>query len=51
MSQRTVTVIFHVFSGVGRQRILTFEDHYLRGNYTFNRQESPIAQGPAGYTW
>ena len=51
MSQRTVTVIFHAFSGVRRQRIITFEDRYLRGSYSFNRQEKPIANGPNGYAW
>ena len=51
MSQRTVSVIFYAFSGVGRQRILTFEDHYLRGSYTFSRHENQVAQGPAGYIW
>lgn len=49
--QRTVTVIFHAFIGNSRQRIITFEDHYLRGSYTFNRQEESVASGPAGYTW
>ena len=49
--QRTATVIFHAFIGNGRQRIITFEDHYLRGSYTFNRQEESVASGPAGYTW
>jgi len=51
MSERSVTVVFHAFSGVGRQRIITFEDRYLRGSYTINRQEKPVASGPIGYTW
>jgi hypothetical protein len=51
MSQRSATVVFHAFSGVGRQRILAFEDRYLRGSYTFSRHEKAIAKGPAGYTW
>jgi hypothetical protein len=51
MSQRSVTVIFHAFSGVGRQRIITFEDRFLRGSYTFSRRERAVASGPVGYTW
>lgn len=51
MSQRSATVIFHVFSGVGRQRIITIEDRYLRGSYTFNRRERAVANGPNGYIW
>lgn len=51
VSERTVTVAFHAFSGVGRQRIISFEDRFLRGSYTFSRQETPVANGPGGYTW
>jgi hypothetical protein len=51
MSQGSVTVVFHAFSGVGRQRIITFEDRYLRGSYTFSRHEKAVASGPPGYIW
>ncbi|MGD2077530.1 MAG: hypothetical protein PVH18_04070 [Chloroflexota bacterium] len=51
MSQRSATVSFHAFSGVGRQRIIAYEDRFLRGSYTFSRHEEPVASGPAGYTW
>jgi hypothetical protein len=51
MSQQTVSVIFYAFSGMGRQRILTFEDNYMRGSYSFSRQQNSLAQGPAGYIW
>lgn len=51
MSERSVTVVFHAFSGAGRQRIIAFEDRFLRGSYTFSRLEKPVASGPVGYTW
>lgn len=51
MSQSSVTVVFHGFSGLRRQRIITFEDRYIRGSYTFNRHEEPVAIGPSGYSW
>lgn len=51
LSERSATVVFHAFSGIGRQRIITFEDHFLRGSYTFNRREEPVANGPNGYIW
>lgn len=51
MSQRSVTVLFHAFSGVGRQRIITFEDRFLRGDYAFSRHERAVANGPNGYIW
>ena len=51
VDQRSATVIFHAFIGNGQQRIITFEDCYLRGSYTFNHREESVACGPAGYTW
>ena len=51
MSQRSVTVVFHAFTGSRRQRILSFEDRYLRGSYSFSRQEKSVASGPEGYVW
>jgi hypothetical protein len=51
VSERIVTVLFHTYVGVGRQRIITFEVRYLRGSYTYSGREKVVANGPHGYAW
>jgi hypothetical protein len=51
MNGQSVTVRFHTFSGLGRQRIITFEDRYVYGSYKFSRHEKAMANGPDGYIW
>jgi len=51
MKGRSVMVQFYSFNGYDQQRILLTVDNYVKGRYTFKRNEKTVATGPPGINW